>query len=91
MNILEELADFELVCCSGDGGTIKVKDVGVLVLNYDNSLPEGACFAHANRGSSCPVYFIIIGTTKDFGKRIRKDDPEFEEVFGNFLITRFLR
>lgn len=95
MNILEELADFELVCCSGDGTTLKVKDVGLLIItddDYDES--NGSFYAHSHH-PRYKVPYLTIGKDHSPAGNDRnyfvKNTTEFEEVFGNFIIGRILQ
>ena len=85
--LLEEFSDYEIVCESGDGSSIKVKDIGLIVT--DNDMDREKCFVHGIH-HRFRVRYVTIGTG-DGEDYFVKNTTEFEEVFEKFLIERIMK
>ena len=85
--LLEAFSDCEIVCGSGDGSSIKVKDVGLIVTDAD--MDRGKCYV-LDTHSYYRVRYVTIGTG-DVEDHFVKGTPEFEKVMENYLISVALK
>ena len=84
-DILEEFAEYEIVCGSGDGSSIKVKDIKRI--GIDPVLLE-ECYVSTNPGQDWNLCVTLKGEVSD---EYEKGTPEFEKAMENYLISVVLK
>ena len=96
MSLLDEFADYELVCDSGYGTRMKVKDIGLLIFDDVLSpLSQTRATLHKNHPLFSAHYIVIGLEVFDYvipsNSCYHKGTPDFERLFEKFLIERILK
>ena len=83
MNLLDEFAENMIICDSGDGSSIKVKDVKGI--GFDPTMVD-ECYV--NTIDYLTASIILKGEN---GGECEKGTPEFEKALENYLISSTLK
>ena len=92
MSLLDEFADYELVCDSGDGTRMKVGDIGLLI--FDDVLSHTPKATLHENHPLFNVHYIVIDMLDDdisSNSYYHKGKKDFERMFEKFLIERILK
>ena len=85
MSLLEEFAEHTIVCESGDGSSIKVKDIKRI--RFDPVILK-ECYVSTDLGKDWSICLTLKGEVDNL---YEKGTPEFERVLEDYLISVTLK